>query len=92
VRAGWGLFYDAFSQDFFIGQLPFNTLNPGAAYNPIGPSGVLFSYSTTDLLVPGAPVFKDYLDSDVFAAQQNLRTPYIQNYNLNLEQEIRTLD
>jgi len=25
VRAGWGLFYDAFSQDFFVGQLPFNT-------------------------------------------------------------------
>jgi hypothetical protein len=25
VRSGWGLFYDAFSQDFFVGQLPFNT-------------------------------------------------------------------
>ncbi|MFL6451304.1 MAG: hypothetical protein ACJ746_27040 [Bryobacteraceae bacterium] len=27
VRAGWGLFYDAFSQDFFVGQLPWNTFN-----------------------------------------------------------------
>ena len=88
VRAGWGMFYDAFSQDFFVGQLPFNTFNPGAAYNPIGPSGVLFSYTTTDVLVPGAPVFKDYSDSDVFATQSNLRTPYVQNYNLNLQQEI----
>jgi hypothetical protein len=48
----------------------------------------LFSYSPTDKLVPGEPVFKDYSDSDVFATQRNLRTPYIQNYNLNLEQEI----
>src|SRR3712207_8548986 len=32
VRGGWGLFYDAFSQDFFVGQLPFNTFNPGPAY------------------------------------------------------------
>ena len=88
LRAGWGLFYDAFSQDFFVGQLPFNTFNPGAAYNPIGPSGVLFSYSPTDALVPGAPVFTDYSDSDVFATQRDLRTPYVQNYSLNLQQEI----
>lgn len=88
LRAGWGLFYDAFSQDFFVGQLPFNTFNPGAAYNPIGPSAVLFSFSATELLVPGAPVFTDYLDSDVFATQRNLRTPYVQNYNVNVQQEI----
>ena len=42
LRAGWGLFYDSFSQDFFVGQLPFNTFNPGTAYNPIGPSAILF--------------------------------------------------
>src|SRR5215467_12285534 len=40
VRAGWGLFYDAFSQDFFAGQLPFNTFNPGPAFNPVGPSPI----------------------------------------------------
>src|ERR1044071_8204284 len=44
VRAGWGLFYDAFSQDFFAGQLPFNTFNPGPAFNPVGPAPVLFSF------------------------------------------------
>jgi hypothetical protein len=88
LRAGWGLFYDAFSQDFFVGQLPFNTFNPGAAYNPIGPSAVLFSFSTVDKLTPNVPVFTGFSDSDVFATQSNLRTPYVQNYNLNLEQQI----
>jgi Carboxypeptidase regulatory-like domain/TonB-dependent Receptor Plug Domain len=88
VRAGWGLFYDAFSQDFFVGQLPFNTFNPGPAYNPIGPSAVLFSFSTTPVIENGVPIFTDFLDSDVFTVDPNLRTPYIQNYNFNLQHEV----
>jgi carboxypeptidase family protein len=88
VRAGWGLFYDAFSQDFFVGQLPFNTFNPGPAYNPIGPSAVLFSFSTTPVIEEEVPIFTDFLDSDVFTVDPNLRTPYIQNYNLNLQHEL----
>jgi carboxypeptidase family protein len=88
VRAGWGLFYDAFSQDFFVGQLPFNTFNPGPAYNPVGPAPVLFSFSTVDTIRPGVPIFTDYLDSDVFAVDRNLRTPYVQNFNLNIQREL----
>src|SRR5882672_3373122 len=88
VRAGWGLFYDAFSQDFFVGQLPFNTFNPGPAYNPIGPSAILFSFSTVPQIQSGVPIFTDYLDSDVFAVDRNLRTPYVQNYNLNIQHEL----
>lgn len=88
VRGGWGFFYDAFSQDFFTGQLPFNTFNPGPAYNPVGPSPVLFSFSTVDVIRPGVPIFTDFLDSDVFAVDRNLRTPYVQNYNLNVQREL----
>ncbi len=88
VRAGWGFFYDAFSQDFFVGQLPFNTFNPGPAYNPVGPAPVLFSFSTVSTIRPGVPIFTDYLDSDVFAVDRHLRTPYIQNYNLNIQREL----
>ncbi len=88
VRAGWGLFYDAFSQDFFAGQLPFNTFNPGPAFNPVGPSPILFSFSTTPVIQNGVEIFTDFLDSDVFAADPHLRTPYIQNYNLNIQREL----
>jgi outer membrane receptor protein involved in Fe transport len=88
VRGGWGLFYDAFSQDFFVGQLPFNTFNPGPAYNPVGPSPILFSFTTVPQIQNNAPIFTDYLDSDVFAVDRNLKTPTIQNYNLNLQQEL----
>ncbi|HEY7543524.1 MAG TPA: TonB-dependent receptor, partial [Blastocatellia bacterium] len=88
VRAGWGFFYDSFSQDFFVGQLPFNTFNPGPAYNPVGPAPVLFSFSTVEVIRPGVPIFTDYLDSDVFAVDPHLRTPYVQNYNLNIQHEL----
>ncbi|HLE63047.1 MAG TPA: TonB-dependent receptor [Pyrinomonadaceae bacterium] len=88
IRAGWGLFYDAFSQDFFVGQLPFNTFNPGPAYNPIGPSAILFSFSTVPQIQSGVPIYTDFLDSDVFAVDRNLRTPYVQNYNLNIQREL----
>lgn len=88
VRAGWGLFYDAYSQDFFVGQLPFNTFNPGPAYNPVGPAPILFSFSTVGEIQPGVPIFTDFLDSDVFSVDRNLRTPYIQNFNLNIQQEL----
>ncbi len=88
VRAGWGMFYDAFSQDFFAGQLPFNTFNPGPAFNPVGPSPILFSFSTVGTIQNGVPIFSGFSDSDVFAVDPKLRTPYVQNYNLNLQHEL----
>ncbi|MBV8570337.1 MAG: TonB-dependent receptor, partial [Acidobacteriaceae bacterium] len=54
IRTGWGIFYDAFSQDFFVGQLPFNTFNPGPAYNDIGgPAPILFSSTAAIATAPG---------------------------------------
>ena len=90
VRAGWGLAYDAFSQDFFAGQLPFNTFNPGPAFNPGGPSPILFSFSPVSTITTGDPVFpaSDFSDSDVFTVSQKLRTPYMQNFNLNVQQQL----
>jgi len=90
LRAGYGLFYDAFSHDFFIGQLPFNTFNPGPAYNGIGADPILFSQSgPVPLIVSGAPVFDPttFCGCDVFTVDQNIATPYVHNYNLNIEHE-----
>jgi Carboxypeptidase regulatory-like domain len=89
VRAGWGLYYDAFSQDFFVGQLPFNTFNSGPAYNGVGPDPITFSFSPA-AIQPGVRVFapSTFSATDVFTVDQNLRTPYIQVYNLNVQQEL----
>jgi len=91
VRAGYGFFYDAFSQDIFMGHLPFNSgFDPGPAYSGFGPNpissasaiqGVPFSASSPVYGFPSAM-------GDAFGVDQNLRTPYMENYNLNLQQEL----
>jgi len=90
LRAGWGLYYDAFSQDFFVGQLPFNTFNPGPAYNGIGADAITFSFEPAATLSPGTRVFdpSTFSATDVFTVDQRIRTPYIQVYNLNVQREI----
>ena len=89
LRAGWGVFYDVFSQDFFLGQLPFNTFNPGPAYNGVGPDPITFSFSPVGQIQSGQPVFpaSSFAASDVFAVDRHARTPYMENYNLNVQHE-----
>jgi outer membrane receptor protein involved in Fe transport len=90
VRAGFGIFYDAYSQDMFQGHLPFNSFyDPGAAYsgvgeNPISVAGIVGGPldAATAVYSPASPM------SDRFGVDQHLRTPYMENYNLNLQQQI----
>ncbi|MBV9341855.1 MAG: TonB-dependent receptor, partial [Acidobacteria bacterium] len=93
VRAGWGMFYDAFSQDFFIGHLPYPTFfDPGPAYNPVGPAQVLVkvntshSISTVPLYDPTTGCVQK--ECDVFTVDRHIRMPYMENYNLNIQHQI----
>jgi outer membrane receptor protein involved in Fe transport len=112
IRAGVGVFYDGFSQDFFTGQLAFNTFNTGAAYNAIGPNPIYITTVLNPLLPvglnPASPLFNDSIivagtavfdpnsviagpdnaTTDVFSVSPRLRTPYIYNYNLNIQQQL----
>ncbi len=91
LRAGYGVFYDAYSQDMFEGHLPFNAgFDPGPAYNGFGPNPIgQTSANTGTPIVSGQPVygFTSALP-DAFGVDQNIRTPYIQNFNLNLQQQL----
>src|SRR5439155_1139803 len=66
------------------------TINPGPAYNGVGPNPTLFSFSPTGPLTAGVPVFDpaSFSAADVFTVDQGIRTPYVQNYNLNIEQQL----
>jgi len=95
LRAGVGVFYDGFSQDFFTGQLAENTFNTGPAYNAIGPNPIFITTAlNTPTLVSGVPIFTGVVPgagnstTDAFTVAPNLRTPYVYNYNLNLQQEL----
>ena len=57
IRSGGGIFYDVFSQDFFLGQIPYNADTPGSAYNDIGPKPILSSSTVATQIVSGQPVF-----------------------------------
>ena len=118
ARAGYGIFYDTFSHDFFVGQLPWPTFNSGPAYNFLGatdPWSIQESYNRVANLgvvpatgascgagqvkVPGSypgfgycagPTF-DYdptFGNDTFTVSQKIRTPYVQNWNVNIEQAV----
>ena len=92
LRAGYGIFYDAYSQDQFLGHLPFNSaFDPGVAYSGFGPNPILFgaAFKGPNVLAPNVPAFATGTSiPDAFGVDQHLRTPYMQNFNLNLQQEL----
>ena len=89
VRAGWGLFYDAFSQDIFLGHIPYNcAFCPGPAYSGVGPAAISSAALSGNTLGAG-PIFAGPSPlGDFFGASPNIRTPYIQNFNLNVQQQL----
>jgi hypothetical protein len=90
VRAGYGIFYDAYSADFFIGQAPYNSnFDAGSAYAAFGPNPISFASTNTSTIVSGQPVFNAAGPlPDAFGVNRNIRTPYLENYNLNLQQQL----
>ena len=90
VRGGWGMFYDAFSQDMFLGHLPWNCVFcPGPAYPGLGPQALATGAATGSVLTQGQPVYSGYgPEGDFFGVDPNVRTPYVQNFNLNLQQQL----
>jgi Carboxypeptidase regulatory-like domain/TonB dependent receptor/TonB-dependent Receptor Plug Domain len=93
LRAGWGLFFDAFPQDMFLGHLPYPPFfDPGPAYNPVGPQQIIPAANTTGTIIPGQPVFDTSgcgtVECDIFTVDRHIRTPYLENYNVNLQQQL----
>jgi hypothetical protein len=98
LRAGYGLFFDAFSQDMMLGHLPYPTFfAPGPAYNNIGPYPIQMAnvnpaaFTATGAYIPGVPFYGTpgcTVECDIFSFDRNIRTPYIENYNLNFQQQL----
>ena len=90
IRGGWGLFYDAFSQDMFLGHLPWNCVFcPGPAYPGLGPNALATGSVTGAVLDPNTAVYSGYgPEGDFFAVDPKMRTPYVQNFNLNIQHQL----
>ena len=93
VRAGYGLFFDSFSQDMALGHLPYAPFfDPGPAYNNIGPAAILSTSAVGGTIVAGSPVYAPTttcsFECDVFGFDRNIKTPYMENYNLNIQHQL----
>jgi hypothetical protein len=91
IRSGFGLFYDSTSQDMFLGHLPYPAFfAPGPAYASIGSNPITESTAsakiTKDMPVYGASNCTS--ECDIFAVDRNIKPPYMENYNLNIQQQI----
>ena len=93
VRAGYGLFFDAFSQDMVLGHLPYAPFfDPGPAYNNIGPAAILSTGAVGGTIGSGSPVYAPAttctFECDAFGFDRNIKMPYMENYNLNVQLQI----
>jgi hypothetical protein len=91
VRTGWGLFFDSTSQDMFLGHLPYPAFYaPGPAYSSFGANPITES-TGGGVIASGVPVYGASdcsSECDDFSVDPNIKTPYIENYNLNIQQQI----
>ena len=93
LRSGFGLFYDSTSQDMFLGHLPYPAFfAPGPAYANFGPNPITEATGTgSGTITAGAPVYGPSTcggECDIFSVDRNIKPPYMENYNLNIQQQI----
>jgi outer membrane receptor protein involved in Fe transport len=89
VRASYGIYYDYIPQDILIANF---TNSAGVATNPlVGPepvNGLDFNQAAFNGTAPG-PVFTlSAAPPSIFITDRNLRTPYVQNYDVNIQQQL----
>jgi len=90
-RAGYGLFYDLLAVNFFTANTSF--ANGGALGVGNNPGGTTPVYSITQrrfTYANNVPVFGTALQPPygAFAVSQDLHLPYVENYNVNVEQQL----
>ena len=88
VRAGYGIYYDYIPQDLMIANF---TNSAGLATNPIGPEAVVDINYNQDAFngSSSGPIFSGVSPTNsIFVTPRNLATPYVSEWNLNIQQQI----
>ena len=97
VRTGFGVFFDASSQDMVNGHFPYSpAFDPGPAYNNAPTVPLAYQILSTGVANPaltyGSPIFQPTTtcnyECDTFGFDRNIKTPYMENYNLNIQQQL----
>src|SRR5271157_514787 len=99
IHAGYGMYYDYVPQDILVANY---TNSAGVATNPIAPPGkadkavlpMYFDATAFNGTNPGPPQPPPIMSVatsgpySVFVTPQNFRSPYSQNWNLNVQQKL----
>jgi len=91
IRSGWGLFYDMLAGNFFTANTSFaNGGALGVGNNPGGASPVFSITQRRFTYASNVPVFGTSAQPPygAFAVSQDLKLPYVINFNVNVEQQI----
>ena len=100
IRAGFGLFFDSFSQDMMLGHLPYPTFlcSRTRLQQYRTGSGSDGDYQSRchrrqhGVYIPSMPFFGTPScgpsnECDIFSFDRNIKTPYMENYNLNIQHQ-----
>jgi hypothetical protein len=88
LRAAYGLYYDYVPQHLMLANF---TPSAGVATNPIGPKAVLplnFDANAFNGSAPGPVYSAGGAPFNIFVTPRKFPAPYIQNWNLNVQQEL----
>ncbi len=91
VRGGYGLFYDMFAVAFFTANTGFaNGGALGVGNNPGGEQPVFSLTQRRQTVANNVPIFgtTPVPPYGAFAVSQDLKLPYVENFNLNVEQQL----
>jgi len=91
IRSGYGLFYDMFAVAFFTANTGFaNGGALGVGNNPGGDQPVFSITQRRQTVVNNVPIFGTTSQPPygAFAVSQDLKLPYVINFNVNVEQQL----
>lgn len=91
IRGSYGFFYDVPPLNFIVANtgMP-NGGSAGVHANPAGPDPVFTQTRNSVNIVPGELIFPNITPTNVgaFGVSPDFRTPYVQNFNLNVQQQL----
>ena len=92
IRGAYGVFYDIINGNLFIDNRAGSDAGRGVNRNPGGPNPVFSLSNPSDEIVQaGVPLVGSATPTPPFkayAVDQGLRSPYVQNFNLNVQYQI----
>lgn len=91
IRGGYGVYYDIVNGNLFIDNRAGSSAGRGISRNPAGPTPVYTVTAGPATIQNGVPIFGGSVPGPpfgAFAINQNLRSPYVQQFNINVQHQL----